>query len=177
METQQWNPLPAIGKFTAKAAVRAAVSRAVLAVLLVLAVAATRATHGWIHLVLGLVVVSTFMAIAQSAGALLAARRKQALVPLAFTAKYWLLLPMLMLWPMLSLAGISDDDKQPMLLGVLVGIIAVYALWSCWGLLVRRRPAFKYHPARLKGWQWYLRISTNIGGLIGGFAGIGIVNM
>ena len=176
METQQWNPLPAIGRFLARFAVRKLVGFVVGLVLLPIMVAATRATNGWIHLVLGLGVFSVFMALAQSAGALLASRGKSAVAPLALTSKFWFVIPLLALWPVLSAAGISDEDKQPMLTGVAAGVVVVMVLWIGWGLIARRRPGLKYHPGRLKGWQWYLRLTTNAGGLIGGLAAIGIVN-
>lgn len=113
----------------------------------------------------------------QSAGALFASRGSSAVVPLALTVKFWALLPMLLLWPLLSVAGISNDDKQPMLTGVAIGVIVVLALWLGWALIARRRLSLKYHPGRLKGRQWYLRLTMNAGGLIGGLTAIGIVNV
>jgi hypothetical protein len=96
--------------------------------------------------------------------------------PLALTSKFWFVIPLLALWPVLSAAGISDEDKQPMLTGVAAGVVVVMVVWIGWGLIARRWPGLKYHPGRLKGWQWYLRLTTNAGGLIGGLAAIGIVN-
>jgi hypothetical protein len=176
-ETQQWNPLPAIGKFLAKVVVRKVVSAVAGVLLLPIVISAARATNGRIHLVLGLLVVSIFMAIAQSVGALLVVRGERAIAPLALTAKYWLFLPIFALWPLLSLAGISDDNKWSMVLGVLIGIMFAIAVWTGWGLIGRRHPSLKYQPGRLKGWRWYLRLSMNFAGLIGGLAGIGVMNI
>jgi hypothetical protein len=173
---KQWNPLPTIGKFLARFAAGKLAGFLAGLVLLPIVLTATRATNGWIHLVLGLCVCSVFMALAQSAGALLASRGKSAVAPLALTAKLWFVIPFLALWPVLSAAGISDDDKQPMLTGVAAGLVVVILLWAGWGLIARRRPGLKYDPGQLKGWQWYLRLTMNAGGLIGGLAAIGIVN-
>jgi hypothetical protein len=176
VEAQQWNPLPAITKLLARFAVRKLVGSLAALLLLPIVVAAARATNGWIHLVLGLCVFSVVMALSQSAGALLASRGKSAVVPLALTSKFWLVIPFLALWPLLSVAGISDHDKQPMLTGVAVGLATVMALWTGWGVIARRWPGLKYHPGRLLGWQWYLRLTMNAGGLIGGLVAIGILN-
>jgi hypothetical protein len=175
-ETTQWDPLPAIGKSLARFAAGKVVGFLAGLLLLPIVVAATRATNGSLHLVFGLCVVSMFMALAQAAGALFAARGKSAVGPLALTFKYWFVLPLLALWPLLGLAGIADDDKQPMLTGVAIGVTLILTLWLAWGLIARRRPHLKYHPARLKGLHWYLRLTMNVGGLIGGLAAIGIVN-
>lgn len=172
-----WNPLPAIVKFLARFAAGRLVGVLATLLLLPIVVAAARATNGWIHLVLGLCVFAVVMALGQSAGALLASRGKSAVVPLLLTSKFWLLMPFLALWPLLSVAGISDDDKLPMLSGVAVGLAAVMVVWPGWGLVGRRWPGLKYHPGRLLGWQWYLRLTMNVGGLIGGLAAIGIVNL
>ncbi|MFI1408782.1 hypothetical protein ACH4Y0_02405 [Streptomyces sp. NPDC020707] len=178
LETQEWDPLPAIGKFSAKTAVRSTVSFVVLhLILLPIVVAAAHATDGYVHLVLGLVAVSMFMAIAQSAGALLARHGKSATVPLALTAKIWLVVPVLALWPLLDLAGVSDDDRQPMMAGVALGLVFNMAIWVGWALIARRYPGIKYHPGRLKRKRWYLRVTLNIAGLIGGLAWIGLRNM
>jgi hypothetical protein len=126
--------------------------------------------------VLGLCVVSVFMALAQSAGALFASRGKSAVTPLALTIKFWFLIPLLTLWPLLSLAGISDDDKQPMLTGAAIGLVVVLALWLGWAQIARRRPSLKYQPGHLIGWPWYLRLTMNAGGLIGGLVAIGIID-
>ena len=124
----------------------------------------------------GLCVISLFMALAQSAGALFASRGTSALVPLALTAKFWFLLPLIALWPLLSVAGVGDDDKQPMLTGAMIGVLVILALWVGWALIARRQPRLKYQPGRLVGRRWYLRLTMNAGGLIGGLAAIGIVN-
>ncbi|MEU2787321.1 MULTISPECIES: hypothetical protein [Streptomyces] len=178
VETREWDPLPAIAKFSAVTAVRGTASWIALNVILLpMVIAAAQATHGYVHLVLGLVTVSMFMAIMQSVGAVLAGRGKSATVPLALTAKIWLILPVLVLWPLLDLAGVSDDDKRPMITGVLLGLVFNMAIWVGWALIARRRPGIKYHPGRLKRWRWYLRVSMNIAGVIGGLAGIGLRNM
>jgi hypothetical protein len=116
------------------------------------------------------------MAFAQSAGAVFASRGTSAAAPLALTVKYWFVLPLLALWPLLSVAGIADGDKQPMLTGAAIGVVAVLMLWLGWALIARRRPGLKYHPGRLKGQRWYLRLTMNAGGLIGGLLAIGIVH-
>ena len=175
-QTQDWNPLPAIGKFLARFVAGKLVGFVAGLLLLPIVVAAARATNGWIHLVLGLCVFSLVMALGQAAGALLASRGKSAVVPLALTSKFWLVIPLLGLWPLLSVAGVSDDDKQPLLSGAAAGLVTVLVLWLGWGLIARRWPGLKYQPGRLKGWQWYLRLSMNAGGLIGALAVIGIVN-
>ncbi|MET7809729.1 hypothetical protein ABZT26_02580 [Streptomyces sp. NPDC005395] len=146
-------------------------------ILLPIVIAAARATHGWVHLVFGLLAVSVFMALAQSVGAFLAGRGKSAMVPVALTAKFWLFIPVLTLWPLLDLAGVSDHDKQPMMAGVLLGLVVNMVIWFGWALIARRYEGIKYHPGRLKGWRWYLRLSANIAGLIGGLVGIGLANM
>jgi hypothetical protein len=175
-QPRRWDPLPAIGRSVARfTAGRVAGFLGGLVVLPVV-VAAARATHGWVHLVLGLGVCSAFMALAQSAGALLASRGTSAAAPLALTVKYWFVLPLFALWPLLGLAGIADDDKQPLLSGAAVGVVVVLALWVIWALIANRRPGLRYHPGGLKGRRWYLRVTMNAGGLIGGLAAIGLIN-
>ena len=73
-------------------------------------------------------------------------------------------------------AGIADDDKQPMLTGVAAGAATVMALWVGWALVARWRPGLRYHPGHLVGWQWYSRLTMNVGGLLGGLVAIGIVH-
>lgn len=176
VRTQQWDPLPSIGRFIARFAAGRLVGFLAGLFLLPILVAAARATNGWPHLVLGLCVFSVFMGLSQSAGALLASRGRAAVAPLALTAKFWLVLPFLALWPLLSAAGISDDDKQPMLTGVAAGLAVVVVAWTGWFLVAHRMHALTYHPGRLKGWQWYLRLTMHAGGLLGGLAAIGIAN-
>jgi hypothetical protein len=175
-ETRQWDPLPAIGKSLGRFAAGKLAGFLASLFLLPIVVAASRATNGSIHLVLGLCVFSVFMALAQSAGALFASRGKSAVTPLALTFKYWFVLPLLALWPLLSAAGIADGDKQPMLTGVAIGLAVILTLWLGWAVIARRQPSLKYHPGRLKGLRWYVRLTMNAGGLIGGLAAIGLVN-
>jgi hypothetical protein len=175
-ETGSWDPLPAIGRFLARFTAGKLVGLLAGLLLLPIVVSAARATHGWPHLALGLCVCSAFMAVAQAAGAVFASRRGPAVAPLALTLKYWFVLPLLGLWPLLSVAGIADDDKQPMLTGVAIGVGVVLALWLSWALIGNRWPGWKYRPHVLRGWQWYLRLTMNAGGLIGGLAAIGIIN-
>jgi hypothetical protein len=174
-EARRWDPLPAIGKFVARFTAGKVAGFLGSLVVLPIVVAAARATHGWVHLFLGLGVCSAFMALAQSAGALVASRGTSAAAPLALTFKYWFVLPLFALWPLLGLAGIADDDRQPMLSGVAVGVVVVLALWVIWALIANRRPGLEYHPGGLKGRRWYLRVTMNAGGLIGGLAAIGVI--
>jgi hypothetical protein len=175
-ETRRWDPLPAIGKFLARFLAGKVASILAGLLLLPIVVAAARATHGWVHLVLGLCVFSGFMALMQTAGAYVASRGRSAAAPLAMTFKYWFVVPLFALWPLLSAAGIADRDKQPMLTGVAIGVVLVLTLWVGWALIGNRWPGLKYHPGVLRGGQWYLRLTLNAGGLIGGLAAIGITH-
>ncbi|MZD58718.1 hypothetical protein [Streptomyces sp. SID5606] len=178
VEAREWDPTPALLKYGLKWAVTKAVTSIVLyLVLLPIVIAASRATHGWVHLVLGLLVASVFMALAQSVGAFLAGRGKSATVLVVLTAKFWLFAAVLALWPLLDLAGVSDDDKLSMMSGVLVGLAVILVIWVGWALIARRYEDIKHHPGHLKGWRWYLRLSMNVAGLIGGLVGIGLANM
>jgi hypothetical protein len=172
----QWDPLPAIGRSAVRFTAGKLAGFLAGLVVLPVVVAATRATRGWEHLLLGLGVCCVFMALAQSAGAVLASRGTSAVAPLALTVKFWFVVPLLALWPVLGVAGIADADKQPMLTGVAAGVVSVLALWVAWALIARRWPGMKYHPGGLRGRRWYLRLTMNAGGLIGGLAAIGLVH-
>jgi hypothetical protein len=176
VDTPEWDPLPAIGKSAVKFVAGKVAGLLASLLLLPVGVAAARATGGWVHLLLGLGVFCLLMALAQAGGALLAARGWSAAGPLVLIAKVWVIIAIVAIWPLLSLAGVSDQDKQPMLSGVAAGAAFVLVLWLGWGLAGRLRPGLKYDPAYLRGWQWYLRLSMNLGGLVGGLAAIGIVH-
>lgn len=170
---QEWNPLPALLKFSVKTVITRAVFWVVLhLIMLPIAIAAARATHGWVHLVFSLLTMSVFMALAQSVGALLALHWPSGVIPLVMAGACWLFL-----WPLLDVVGVSDDDKLSLATGVLAGIVVSVVIWISWGLLARRFERIKYHPGRLKGWRWYARLSLHVAGWIGGLVGIGLANM
>ncbi|MGW4007987.1 hypothetical protein [Streptomyces sp. NPDC004763] len=112
------------------------------------------------------------MALAQSVGALLALHWPSGVIPLVMAGGCWLFL-----WPLLDVVGVSVDDRLPLGAGVLAGIVVSMVIWISWGLLARRFERIKYHPGRLKGRRWYVRLSLHVAAWIGGLVGIGLANM
>ena len=132
--------------------------------------AAARATHGFVHLALGLGLFATYGAMGLTIGAFLAQRRDR---PLSGTEFFvvnklmrWLLIAGVVGLPwLLRIAGIPYDTSLRMLIGFAVGTAVAFVGSIVWMLLARRMPRYVYRPTKFP--RWTLRISLMTSAVIG----------
>jgi hypothetical protein len=139
-------------------------------ILVAIFTAAARATHGAVHLVLGLGLFVTYGALGLAIGAFLARRRDRPLSPFEFVVvnklARWLLFAGVFGLPvLLRIAGIPDDTSLRMLIGFAVGMAVVFVGSIVWMLLARRMPRHVYRPTKFP--RWTLRISLMTSAVIG----------
>lgn len=139
-------------------------------ILVAIFTAAARATHGVVHLALGLGLFVTYGAMGLAIGAFLARRRDRPLSGVEFFVvnklARWLLFAGVFGLPLLlRIAGIPDETSLRMLIGFAVGMAVVFVGSIVWMLLARRMPRYVYRPTKFP--RWTLRISLMTSAVIG----------
>lgn len=136
-----------------------------LAALLAASILAARATSGALRLSFGVLVFAAFIGLGQALGARLASKGSRVGFVFFLSAKWWLIATLVLLRPILGLAGIPNEQSLRMLVGAAFGLGVVFSTWLGWLLLARRRPDLLYLPGSLP--RWWLRGTMLAGGMVG----------